>query len=763
MEIWNGDQAVSQPTMVATSHPYNTGSGVITLTDGTFVVAYTAGGVNGADNDVYVRHYDTLGRALGPAQLVHSDNAVSDTYPVAVALPNGGYAVAWLQNGNTVLAQKFLANDTTNGGQIVIATDAYDGGQYGVGAAAISDGTMLIAYSRDTAGEKDIVTRTVSPVGAVGSAAILNTSTTGVQDNPIVVARSGDFLVMWNDENASGDLVGRFVTSAGAGSGAELQMTSAVVQGVRPDLTWLANGNFLVTYGTGVDTKFIFLNSSGGQIGTDAVLQTSSSSANYLQSAALPGGGFVSIYYDGQTKVQHFDERGNPVDAPITLPSSPTYADWGVAALPDGRVVAIFEDAGSTMRMQILDPRDGSIQGNNAANTIYGNPLLNDSIAGLYGNDILYGMGGDDILSGNQGNDRIYGGDGNDTATFSRTFGESSVVRTQTGSFKVSNVTDGTDILKGVERLAFSDKSLAATPYARSDVNGDGDSDILTYSSSGGVIARFDMQGGYQTTSGTVGSPGSGAWDVQATGDFTYDGNADVVMKNVSTGQFYIWTILNGTQVGGRDLGVIGTTWDVRSTGDFNADGAADILWRNSTDGHFYVWTFNASAVQTGSFDLGILGTNWDAGTAGDFDGDGDGDVLLRNSTNGQIYVYEMQNGSIVTGHSIAVPGSNWTLAGTGDYNGDGYSDIAVKDTTTGQFYIYQMKSGWTTQGSDLGVIGTDWFIAASGDYNADGTDDILWRNASSGQAYVWTMDDGRVDFLTSNHLGFLSSDTLIV
>ncbi len=479
---------------------------------------------------------------------------------------------------------------------------------------------------------------------------------------------------------------------------------------------------------------------------------------------ALGNGGFFVIYYSENegTIGRAFDASGAPTSGEIII-SRDIEANIDVGALADGRVAATWVENGQQFT-QIFDPRDGLISGTNGTNILYGNNIVNDTINGFGSNDTLYGLAGNDVLVGGAGNDRLFGGDGFDQANYSRTLSDSTITRLANGSIRVTNGIDGIDILRGVERLQFADRAVNVQGYAHDDVNGDGDSDIVYFSQSGGAIGSFTMQDGFQQGPGALlGSPGSGAWDVQATGDFNYDGNSDLVLKNQSSGQFYIWTVLNGTQIGGASLGTIGASWDIRSTGDFNGDGNGDLLWRDSSNGQFYVWTFNSSTVQTGSSNIGILGSNWDAGTAGDFDGDGDSDILLRNATNGQVYIYAMQNGAIASGSSVAVLGTDWTLANTGDFNGDGRSDIALKNTTTGQFYLYLMNADLSFTGRDLGTIGTAWNIASTGDYNNDGTDDLLWRNASTNQVYVWEMEDGRQATTGSNHLGFVSADTVIV
>jgi FG-GAP-like repeat len=279
-------------------------------------------------------------------------------------------------------------------------------------------------------------------------------------------------------------------------------------------------------------------------------------------------------------------------------------------------------------------------------------------------------------------------------------------------------------------------------------------------------VLHADFQNGVFTKTGVVGETFSGNWDVQVTGDFNRDGLADMILKDASNGRFYIWTLGgNGTQTGGRDLGVIGTNWNAVASGDYNSDGVADLLWRDASNGHLYVWTLDQTTGLSGSASLGVLGTNWSAAGSGDFDGDGTSDVLLRDSNNGQLYVYYLQNGSYQRGGSVNVFGTSWTVAGVGDFNNDGRSDIILKNTSTGQFYNLAMNgtNAGDYNGSSLGTIGTAWNIAQTGDYNGNGTDDILWRNISTGQVYLWAMQDGHQAATGSGNVGIFGADAVIV
>ena len=85
-----------------------------------------------------------------------------------------------------------------------------------------------------------------------------------------------------------------------------------------------------------------------------------------------------------------------------------------------------------------------------------------DELLGGKGNDSLYGGDGDDVLHGQADNDFLDGGAGRDTAVFSGARSNYDVARIANG-FTVSDFTglDGNDTLIDIERLKFSDVSVA--------------------------------------------------------------------------------------------------------------------------------------------------------------------------------------------------------------------------------------------------------------------------------------------------------------
>lgn len=103
-----------------------------------------------------------------------------------------------------------------------------------------------------------------------------------------------------------------------------------------------------------------------------------------------------------------------------------------------------------------------NLNGTAYADNLFGTDTKN-TINGGAGKDSINGLGGNDLLIGGQGDDQIIGGLGIDTAQFSGTFANYSLT-TSKAQFSVTDKrlnSDGLDSLAGVERLKFSDKSIA--------------------------------------------------------------------------------------------------------------------------------------------------------------------------------------------------------------------------------------------------------------------------------------------------------------
>lgn len=85
----------------------------------------------------------------------------------------------------------------------------------------------------------------------------------------------------------------------------------------------------------------------------------------------------------------------------------------------------------------------------------------NDTLSGLGGNDTLIGGRGDDRLIGGLGTDLLDGGEGFDTAVFTGSSAQVSV--TLDGADVIITGADGSDRLRNIDLLQFSDRSLTVS------------------------------------------------------------------------------------------------------------------------------------------------------------------------------------------------------------------------------------------------------------------------------------------------------------
>jgi hypothetical protein len=325
---------------------------------------------------------------------------------------------------------------------------------------------------------------------------------------------------------------------------------------------------------------------------------------------------------------------------------------------------------------------------------------------------------------------------GNGPATFSFTVEQNVSPSQRTGSVTVA-------------RNAVTVTQRGASANIHGDFDGDGLADLVWRNASSGASSIWFMHGmSVGANSGlTALQFSSNGFDLAATGDFNGDRHADLVWRNRSTGETFLW-LMNGGQAiaGSGQLTTVPPPWQIAGSGDFNGDGRADLIWRNTVTGEDSMWLMSATAVLPGSGALPqISDQNWQVAGVADFNGDGRSDIVWRNDSTGATSIW-MMNGTSLGGDSGVTQlqiGPPWRVAAVADLNGDGFADIVWRNASSGDNIVWLMH-GTTllpSSGAVLGIADLNWHIAATGDYNGDGRDDLVWRNDATGISSMWFMN----------------------
>ena len=174
-------------------------------------------------------------------------------------------------------------------------------------------------------------------------------------------------------------------------------------------------------------------------------------------------------------------------------------------------------------------------------------------------------------------------------------------------------------------------------------------------------------------------------------GDWSGDGNDDVVARVTSTGELRLYP---GNGSGGfGPWRRIGTGWggvsEILAPGDLNSDGRADLLGRFA-DGKLWLYPGDGRGGYSQRF---VVGLGWAASTTiitpGDWNGDGADDLIARR-LDGTLWLYPGNGRGSFPG--IRKIGTGWSsfssISGPGDVDDDGLVDL-VAWTTAGRLFLY--------------------------------------------------------------------------
>ena len=312
------------------------GQQVVALQGGGWVVVWQNQSQNSDGIDIHQQVFDAGGAARGPQTCVNTHMPKNQTFPQALALPDGGWVVVWQsydQDGSRsgIYQQVFHADGKPNGVETQLNTTTL-GDQSDPRIALLAGGGWVVTWqseNHDGSG-LGICQRAFDADGNIISDMGVNTTTAGHQTGAQVAALpEGGWVVTWQSPGASGlDIFQRVFDADGTPRGPEIRVSSHDAgDQTRPLVAVLAGGGWVVTWQSeGQDAEFglglyqqVF-DEDGNAVGGERQVNTRTAhDQSDHQITALSDGGWVvtwtSFYQDedlGGVYQQAFNASGEP-------------------------------------------------------------------------------------------------------------------------------------------------------------------------------------------------------------------------------------------------------------------------------------------------------------------------------------------------------------------------------------------------------------------------------------------------------------------
>ena len=265
------------------------------------------------------------------------------------------------------------------------------------------------------------------------------------------------------------------------------------------------------------------------------------------------------------------------------------------------------------------------------------------------------------------------------------------------------------------------------------DLDGDGDADVLSASLFDDKIAWYENQGdGVFGGQQVITTSADGPFTIYAA-DLDGDGDADVLSASLYDDKIAWYENQGGGLFGGQQVITTSTdnAYSVYAT-DLDGDGDVDVLSASSLDNKIAWYENNTSlGIFMGFGPQQIITTeakNAQCVYATDLDGDGDADVLSASRDDHKIAWYENQGGGVFGGQQVITTSALTARSVYAtDLDGDGDADVLSASFGDDKIAWYENQGGGIFGGQQ--VITTDAKGTKSvyaTDLDADGDADVL-------------------------------------
>ncbi len=148
------------------------------------------------------------------------------------------------------------------------------------------------------------------------------------------------------------------------------------------------------------------------------------------------------------------------------------------------------------------------------------------------------------------------------------------------------------------------------------DFDGDGKDDILWRNTNNGRVWMYLLDGSTILSSAHVAYTDL-SWNISGIGDLDGDGKDDIIWRNKNHGR--VWTyLMNGLNIAngtpespGEHIAFTSLDWEIKTISDFDGDGRDDILWRNVSSGENWMFLMNGPAITTNKSAGMVSDLNW--------------------------------------------------------------------------------------------------------------------------------------------------------